>query len=156
VVTEFDSTPATKVLGYLSVVTHLEPFTKGLLDVKEVVYFLSAIFLGLFLTAVPRNRCGGGHKMNSVGSKQAQTKFSGYVTLYILVIVAVLAAANYLANQHDASYDSTKNKLYSLSNQTDKVVKGLKQDVAITYFDRSTEFSRARDLLAATPTFLRG
>ena len=49
--TEFDSTPATKVLGYLSVVTHLEPFTKGLLDVKEVVYFLSAIFLGLFLTA---------------------------------------------------------------------------------------------------------
>lgn len=49
--TEFDSTPVTKVLGYLSVVTHLEPFTKGLLDVKEVVYFLSAIFLGLFLTA---------------------------------------------------------------------------------------------------------
>jgi ABC-type uncharacterized transport system involved in gliding motility auxiliary subunit len=61
--------------------------------------------------------------------------------------VAVLAAANYLAKQHDVSYDSTKNKLYSLSNQTDKVVKGLKEDVTVTYFDRATEFSRARDLL---------
>ncbi len=79
--------------------------------------------------------------------KARQTKFSGYVTLYILVIVAVLAAANYLVNQHDASYDSTKNKLYSLSNQTEKVVRGLKEDVTVTYFDRSTEFGHARDLL---------
>ena len=50
--------------------------------------------------------------------KARQTKFGGYVTFYVLVIVAVLVAANYLANQHNAPYDSTKNKLYSLSNQT--------------------------------------
>ncbi len=79
--------------------------------------------------------------------KARQTKFTGYVTLYTLVVVAALAAANYLAKQHDASYDSTKNKLYSLSDQTDKVVRGLKEDVTVTYFDRATEFSRARDLL---------
>src|ERR1017187_4402120 len=79
--------------------------------------------------------------------KARQTKFSGYVTFYILVIVAVLGAANYLVNQHDASYDSTKNKLYSLSNQTEKVVKGLKEDVTVTYFDRAGAFTGARDLL---------
>jgi ABC-type uncharacterized transport system involved in gliding motility auxiliary subunit len=79
--------------------------------------------------------------------KARQTKYTGYVTLYILVIVAVLGAANYLANQRNASYDSTKNKLYSLSDQTTKVTKGLKEDVTVTYFDRATEFSRARDLL---------
>jgi len=77
--------------------------------------------------------------------KARQTKYTAYVTLYILVIVAVLAAVNYLANRHDASYDSTKNKRYSLSNETEKVTKGLKEDVTITYFDRSTEFARARD-----------
>ncbi|HEY1203223.1 MAG: GldG family protein [Bryobacteraceae bacterium] len=79
--------------------------------------------------------------------KARQTKYSAYVTFFTLVILAVLAVANYLANEHNASYDSTKNKLYSLSDQTVKVAKGLKEDVAITYFDRSTEFSRARDLL---------
>ncbi len=49
--TSFESTTASKVLGYLSVVTHFEPFTKGVLDSKDVIFFLSAIFLGLFLTA---------------------------------------------------------------------------------------------------------
>ncbi len=79
--------------------------------------------------------------------KARQTKFGAYVAIYVLVILAVLAAANYLADQHNASYDSTKNKIYSLSDQTKKVVKGLKEDVSVMYFDRATEFSRARDLL---------
>ncbi len=79
--------------------------------------------------------------------KARQTKYGAYVVTYSLVIIAVLAAANYLANQHNKSFDSTKNKRYSLSEQTDKVVKNLKQDVSIVYFDRGAEFSRARDLL---------
>jgi len=49
--TAFESTPTSKVLGYLSVVGHFEQFTKGVLDSKDVIFFLSAIFLGLFLTA---------------------------------------------------------------------------------------------------------
>ena len=49
--TSFESTTTSKILGYLSVVTHFEPFTKGVLDTKDVIFFLSAIFLGLFLTA---------------------------------------------------------------------------------------------------------
>jgi ABC-2 type transport system permease protein len=32
------------------VLTHFEPFAKGLLDSKDVVYYISTIFLGLFLT----------------------------------------------------------------------------------------------------------
>jgi ABC-2 type transport system permease protein len=40
-----------KALGYLSVITHLEPFTKGVIDTKDVIFFVSMIFLGLFLTA---------------------------------------------------------------------------------------------------------
>ncbi len=79
--------------------------------------------------------------------KARQTKYTAYVTLYIAVILAVLGAANWLANHHNKSYDSTANKRFSLSEQTEKVVKNLKQDVKITYFDRSSDFGRARDLL---------
>ncbi len=75
------------------------------------------------------------------------TKYTAYVTLYIAVILAVLGAANWLANRHNKSYDSTANKRFSLSEQTEKVVKNLKRDVKITYFDRSSDFGRARDLL---------
>jgi len=40
-----------KVLAYMSVVSHFEPFSKGVLDSKDVVFYASLIFLGLFLTA---------------------------------------------------------------------------------------------------------
>jgi ABC-type uncharacterized transport system involved in gliding motility auxiliary subunit len=79
--------------------------------------------------------------------KTRQTKYSAYAVVYILVIVAVLAAANWLANRHNKSVDTTSNRRFSLSDQTEKVVRNLKQDVKVTVFDRSDEFGRYRDLL---------
>jgi len=39
------------VLGYLSITSHLDDFTKGVIDTKHVVFYLSFITFGLFLTA---------------------------------------------------------------------------------------------------------
>jgi len=40
-----------KVLAYMSVITHFDSFSKGVLDTKDAVYYISLIFLGLFLTS---------------------------------------------------------------------------------------------------------
>lgn len=40
-----------KVIAYMSVVSHFEPFSKGVLDTKDVIFYASMIFFGLFLTA---------------------------------------------------------------------------------------------------------
>jgi ABC-2 type transport system permease protein len=40
-----------RVLAYLSVITHFESFAKGVLDSKDALYYVSLIFLGLFLTS---------------------------------------------------------------------------------------------------------
>lgn len=79
--------------------------------------------------------------------KARQTRYTVYFTFYLLVILAVLVTANWLANRHNKSYDATSTKRFSLADQTEKVVKNLKQDVKISYFDRTREFDRARDLL---------
>jgi gliding motility-associatede transport system auxiliary component len=79
--------------------------------------------------------------------KARQTKYVAYVTLYIVVTLAVVTVANVLANRYDKSYDATANKRYSLSDQTIKVVKGLKQDATITYFAQDSQFSAAKDKL---------
>jgi len=79
--------------------------------------------------------------------KARQTKYTAYVTAYILVVLAILTAANWLANRHNKTWDSTANKRFSLSDQTIKVVRGLKKDAKIVYFDKTSEFTRARDLL---------
>src|SRR2546428_10995673 len=60
--------------------------------------------------------------------KARQTQYTAYASVYFLVVLAVLAAVNFLANRYDKSYDSTTNKQFSLSDQTIKVVKGLKRD----------------------------
>lgn len=39
-----------KVISYLSITTHFENFAKGVLELKDAIYYLSVIFLGLFLT----------------------------------------------------------------------------------------------------------
>lgn len=79
--------------------------------------------------------------------KARQTKYSAYITVYILVILAVLGVANFLANRYDKSWDSTANKQFSLSEQTVKAVKGLQKNVSVTYFGETTQFPQARDLL---------
>jgi ABC-2 type transport system permease protein len=39
------------VLEYLSITSHLDDFTRGIIDTKHVVYYVSFIAFGLFLTA---------------------------------------------------------------------------------------------------------
>lgn len=85
--------------------------------------------------------------MNSEWIKARQTKYGVYVTTYIIVIIAVLAAVNWLANRHNKSIDTTANKRFSLSDQTKKVVSGLKHDVTITYFDKQSAFTAGKDVL---------
>src|SRR5271170_792177 len=79
--------------------------------------------------------------------KARQTRYGAYLVIYLIVILAVLGAANYLASQNNKSFDSTTNKRYTLSQETKKVVTGLKSNVSINYFDKSTNFSRSKDLL---------
>jgi len=79
--------------------------------------------------------------------KARQTRYVGYVTLYIVVTLAVVTVANILADRYDKSYDATANKRYTLSDQTKKVVQGLKQDATITYYDQTSRFPEAKDKL---------
>ncbi len=50
-VSGYETAAWAKVLAYLSVITHFESFAKGVIDTKDLVFYASMIFLGLFLTA---------------------------------------------------------------------------------------------------------
>src|SRR6266446_3416903 len=50
-VTGFDTATWARVMGYMSVITHFESFSKGLLDSKDAIFYVTLIFLGLFLTS---------------------------------------------------------------------------------------------------------
>ncbi len=49
--TSFDSGTTATVINYLSIVTHFDNFSKGVIETKDVVFYLSMIFFALFLTS---------------------------------------------------------------------------------------------------------
>ena len=85
--------------------------------------------------------------MNKNWLTARQTKYTGYASLYIVIILAVLVIANFLGNRHNQSVDTTENKRFSLSDQTEKVVGNLETDVKITVYDQTSRFPEAKDLL---------
>ena len=50
-VSGYETATWAQVLSYLSVVTHIGSFSKGLLDSKDAVYYVTLTFLGIFFTA---------------------------------------------------------------------------------------------------------
>ena len=85
--------------------------------------------------------------MNLDWAKSRQAKSGAFMSVYVLVAIAILAAVNFLAVQYNKNYDATKNKLYSLSDQTIRVLNNLDRDVKIYYFDKKLAFNRAKDQL---------
>src|SRR5579864_7381651 len=79
--------------------------------------------------------------------KARQTKYAAYAATYIAVVLAIIIVGNVLADRYNTTYDATSNKRYSLSDQTAKIVKGLKQNATITYFNQTKDFREGKDLL---------
>ena len=50
-IAQFMSPTTQEILNYLAINGHLEDFMGGVIDTKHIVYYLSFIAFGLFLTA---------------------------------------------------------------------------------------------------------
>jgi ABC-type uncharacterized transport system involved in gliding motility auxiliary subunit len=79
--------------------------------------------------------------------KARQTRYGAFIAVYLIVVVAIVIVANWLADHHNKTIDVTSNKQFTLSDQTKKVTGNLKKPVTIYYFDRSDAYDRARDML---------
>jgi ABC-2 type transport system permease protein len=49
-VTALGDSPWIRAVSFLSIVSHMESFSRGVIDSKDLIYYLSMIALGLFLT----------------------------------------------------------------------------------------------------------
>src|SRR5215467_12279579 len=49
--TSYETSVPYQVLNYISIVPHMENFTKGVLDTKDVIFYCSMIFFALFMTS---------------------------------------------------------------------------------------------------------
>ncbi len=78
-----------------------------------------------------------------------QARYGATATLYTIVVIAILIVINWLAEmpRFNKTFDTTSNKRFTLSQETQKLVKNLKTDATITYIDRASNFEQAKGML---------
>src|SRR5260370_437622 len=117
-----------------------------------MVVLFSAVFNWLFVTGSIRSAAvivrlvlgAGGIALWLVTNRGEKPlgrgAFFGTVSaVSALVLVGALAGANYIAVKKPKSWDLTKDKLYTLSDQTQGVLKGLKDEVKVKAFYSASE-----------------
>jgi ABC-type uncharacterized transport system involved in gliding motility auxiliary subunit len=65
----------------------------------------------------------------------------------IIVFLGILVAVNYLGTRQNKRWDLTANQVYSLSDQTIKILKDLKEPVKVTVFERQDRQDAHKDRL---------
>jgi ABC-type uncharacterized transport system involved in gliding motility auxiliary subunit len=79
--------------------------------------------------------------------RQRNARYGAIASVSVLVFIGILIAANYLSFRQNKRWDLTKNKQYTLSDQTVKLLQNLDQPVRFLVFDRADGFDRFRSAL---------
>ena len=78
------------------------------------------------------------------------SKMGANTSVLVIAVLAILIFVNYLGFRHHKTFDLTSEKLYTLSDQTKKIVKPIKSDVDIFLFAKSSDpqVQQLRDQMA--------
>ena len=76
-----------------------------------------------------------------------QARFGTLAAASVAVVLGILVAINYIGNKYNKRWDLTSSQQFSLSDQTKKILKDLKEPINVRVFTRSDEFQRFRDRL---------
>ncbi len=112
------------IAARLGVLSHFESIGRGVLDLRDLLYFLSlaAVFLSLAYAVVMRRRLAAG----SQATKQLRVG--------TLLLVGVLVALNLAGGQIGGRIDLTPGNAYTLSGATKDIAKSLSDIVTLKLF----------------------
>ncbi|MCI6636692.1 MAG: Gldg family protein [Bilifractor sp.] len=125
------NTVLTKFLSAINVRGQFENFLSGSLNITAIIYMATVIFLFLFLTTQIIQK-----RRYSISKKTIS--FGAYSSVMIVVVLAITVVVNLAATKLPDSVqniDVTSSRLYSLTDDTKKIVSGLTDDVNIYVLD---------------------
>jgi ABC-2 type transport system permease protein len=109
--------PWSKLLQYIDLFRHMEDFGRGIVDSRRIVYHAGWIALGLFgaTRALARRR-------------------SNRVAIELLLLVAIVAGANFFSARHYLRGDWTRGRTFALSEKTRNILRALQKPVDVMVF----------------------
>ncbi|MBS1681816.1 MAG: gliding motility-associated ABC transporter substrate-binding protein GldG [Bacteroidetes bacterium] len=129
-------------LKQLGILYHYESLSKGLIDSRDVIYFLSicALILLAAKTAIGSRRWS-----SSASMKQKIWSEAAHDLLFLLNGIALVILLNALASFYFFRIDLTEEKRYSIKPQTKELLQHLDDDVFVEVFlegDLNSGFKR--------------
>ncbi|MBN1520932.1 MAG: GldG family protein [Candidatus Aureabacteria bacterium] len=97
--------------------------------------------------------------MDQVGKTVKKQKvFFGLTSfLYTIIFLGILVALNFISVKHYRRYDVTRTKIFSLSEKSDNILKGLDKDITliVLYSQNSPLYPKIQNLLSEYKTMTR-
>lgn len=117
----------TRILNCFDLTSGIDNFFQGCIDVKAIIYYvsLSALFLFLAAQSIQKRRWSMSTRKLKLGAFS-----TGMIAVALVAAVAVNMVASQLPEKL-ASIDVTSQKLYSITEDTEKILKDLKEDITI-------------------------
>jgi len=113
-----------KIVEYLSVDYHFENIARGVIDTRDVLFYVSLIAGGLVLTT----------QLIANIRQELTTKSVASPTMFTLAIIGSLVLLNVLALRMFVRFDATHDKMYTLSDATKDTLAALDDQVTVTAY----------------------
>ena len=113
------------IFSWFSVVERFNDFIGGILNLSSIIYYFSFIVIFLLLAIV-------------VFKRESGKKGALSATICVISIVVALVL-NIGITKVDFSYDVTSNQLYTISEQTKKILNHLEKDVTIYILNKKSK-----------------
>jgi len=135
--------------GMLGIDFHYRSISRGVLDSRDGLYFLSVIFLFLFLT--------GRHLAARTGGSPGRKPAPG-ANLFLrwpVLLILILAGLNLLAAHLHTRLDLTREKRYTLSRSTRDLLAKVDDDIQVDFYLAGNLKAGIRKLAGSTEELLQ-
>ncbi|HLC99736.1 MAG TPA: Gldg family protein, partial [Patescibacteria group bacterium] len=136
---------ATPILEKISALSHFNSMARGVIDLRDVWYVISAALIFLLLTNVQLLRQKFGNNRALYRHTQLKT------AVFVLVAILINVAGSYIPGR----LDLTETKAYTLSDASKKILTELPKNVDITLYASSALPAQLQPVLRETKDVLR-
>ena len=124
----------TRILQDISLFRHFFNFTVGVIDTRNLIYYITVSCACLLLTLISlRSRMWQGVSLKHAGLKTLGRLGS------IVIIIAALITINVLCNAYHKQFDLTPDKRFTLSEQALEVLASVRDPVNISVFGKKEQ-----------------
>jgi ABC-type uncharacterized transport system involved in gliding motility auxiliary subunit/ABC-type transport system involved in cytochrome c biogenesis permease component len=132
--TRMDKPWVVDLVSSLSVMTHFQPFTTGMIDSRDVIFSILLIGFCLFTNSVIIRSHGAGYSSEDKVSKRKNFEALLYSTAGIAAMFVVLLAVYVVTSAVKMRFDITADKSHTLSDGTKKILGKLDSRVIVRFY----------------------